>query len=338
MKRVINVLKIVVPLAIVGWLLNDLIRNHPDELAALRSRPLRWDLLVGGIVCIVVALCLTFYRWYLLVRALDIPFRTQDAFRLGFVGYLLNFVSLGGVGGDLFKAVFLASEQPARRTEAVATIVIDRVVGLFGLLLVAATALANLNTEHHPHLARLAQGTVWIGALLGLGMLAMLFVHKVPGSITRWLISWPGIGPIFHRLLTAMECYARRRSVWLVAIGLSVLAHLTLTAAVFLGSRAAFPQGPTFVEHLVMVPLANVAGALPIAPMGLGQFEAAMTFLFDTVPADDRGQGIGILVALTYRLMTIAVVPIGILYYWLNRQWMRDLIVRAGQESPTRAG
>ena len=65
----------------------------------------------------------------------------RDAFRLGFLGYLMNFVSLGSVGGDLFKAVFIAHEQPGKRAEAVATVFIDRVVGLYGLFVVATIAI-----------------------------------------------------------------------------------------------------------------------------------------------------------------------------------------------------
>ena len=52
-------------------------------------------------------------------RALGIPFTLRNAFRLGFMGYLLNFVGPGAVGGDLFKAYFVASDQKSRRAEAV---------------------------------------------------------------------------------------------------------------------------------------------------------------------------------------------------------------------------
>ena len=65
---------------------------------------------------------------------LHLPFRLRDAFRLGFLAFLLNFVSVGAVGGDLFKAFFIARDQPGRRTEAVATVVVDRLVGFYALL------------------------------------------------------------------------------------------------------------------------------------------------------------------------------------------------------------
>ena len=87
------------------------------------------------------AVSLTFVRWYLLVRALGLNFRLLDAFRLGFLGYLFNFVSVGSVGGDLFKAIFIAREQPGRRTEAVATVLVDRVVGVYALVLLTSTVI-----------------------------------------------------------------------------------------------------------------------------------------------------------------------------------------------------
>ena len=67
------------------------------------------------------AVVLTFVRWYLLVTPLGLPFHLRDAIRLGFVGYLFQFASLGAVGGDLFKAAFLAHEQPRRRPEGTTT-------------------------------------------------------------------------------------------------------------------------------------------------------------------------------------------------------------------------
>jgi uncharacterized membrane protein YbhN (UPF0104 family) len=209
-----------------------------------------------------------------------------------------------------------------------ATIVIDRMVGLLGLVIIAAAAVWGLDTEHRATLDVLVRGLGWMAALL-VGLLAVvIWPRYVPHVLVRWLVELPLVGPAIHRLFAAAFCYARRRWVLMAAVGLSVTVHLLIGLAVFLGSRALFPSGPTLREHLVITPIANVAGALPIAPMGLGQFEAAMSYLFDVVPVDKRGQGIGIVVALVYRLMTIAVAPIGILYYWLNRQLVRDLMAQ----------
>src|SRR4029077_20694250 len=75
---------------------------------------------------------LTFVRWYFLVRAQGLPFSLTSALRLGMIGFYLNTFLPGAVGGDLIKAAFIAREQ-SRRTVAVATVIIDRVIGLCGL-------------------------------------------------------------------------------------------------------------------------------------------------------------------------------------------------------------
>ena len=122
------------PLVIIAWLLASV---PPEQYQQFKNRPKNWPLLLAAMVVVFCAVALTFVRWYLLVRAL-LRFRILDAFRLGFLGYLFNFVSVGSVGGDLFKAFFIAREQPGRRAEAVATVMVDRVVGYALVLLTSA--------------------------------------------------------------------------------------------------------------------------------------------------------------------------------------------------------
>ena len=134
----VNLLKFGVSFGILAYLVYDAVSD--DTFAHMMEQPKHWGCFAGAWALSMVATCMTFVRWYYLVRALDLPFRMADAFRLGFIGYLLNFVSLGSVGGDLFKAVFIAREQHGKRAEAVATVVIDRVIGLYVLFFVASVA------------------------------------------------------------------------------------------------------------------------------------------------------------------------------------------------------
>jgi len=70
---------------------------------------------------------------------LGVPFRLIDSLRLSFVGTFFNLVIPGAVGGDLVKAAYLA-RMNLPRTQAIATLLIDRVVGLVGLFYLAAIA------------------------------------------------------------------------------------------------------------------------------------------------------------------------------------------------------
>ena len=80
-----------------------------------------------------VATLITLLRWYILVRAQDLPVTLNDAMRLGLIGCFYNAFLPGSVGGDIIKAAYLARGQ-TRRTVAVATVIMDRVIALWGLI------------------------------------------------------------------------------------------------------------------------------------------------------------------------------------------------------------
>ena len=101
------------------------------------SRPVQWLPLIAAGVLFATAALLTFYRWWILVRALGMEFRLGNAPRLGLVGFFFNTLLPGGVGGDIVKAVGIAREQ-TRRALAVSTVLFDRAVGLWALVWLVA--------------------------------------------------------------------------------------------------------------------------------------------------------------------------------------------------------
>ena len=50
---------------------------------------------------------------------------------LGFIGIVFNLVIPGAVGGDLIKAAYLV-RMHIKKTQAIASMVIDRILGLLG--------------------------------------------------------------------------------------------------------------------------------------------------------------------------------------------------------------
>src|SRR5262249_25803485 len=100
----------------------------------VRGEPIHWQFLLLGAAIYAVCVTLTLLRWYLLVRAQDLPFKVSDAMRLGMIGIYFSAFLPGSVGGDIMRAAFLAKEQKDRRTVAVATVLMDRVIALWGLI------------------------------------------------------------------------------------------------------------------------------------------------------------------------------------------------------------
>src|SRR6185295_16577091 len=125
-----------------------------QQFGELMSGPKNWPLLLSALPICLFAVTMTILRWNLLVRAVGLSFTVRQTLRAGFLGYLANLLPFGLVAGDSLKAVMLIQRNPQRMTEAVASVLVDRVLGLYALLLLAAIASCFLSADQ---LARLAE-------------------------------------------------------------------------------------------------------------------------------------------------------------------------------------
>lgn len=327
-RYLLTLLKFAIPLVILGWLFANIDRQ---QLERLWQQRIDWPVLGVGFSLLMLAVCTSFVRWYMLVRALGIPFTLADAFRLSFVAYLLNFVGVGAVGGDLFKAFFIAREQPGRRPEAVATVVIDRMVGLFALLLLTSAAiLISGVADAAPVIRAICNLTLLCTAVAIVTVILVLIPRFSHGRLVRSLTRIPKVGPIIGRLLIAVGIYRTRLGMLAAVCLMSIGVHVLLALSLYLVATSLFEQHPTLGEHFIIVPLSLVAGALPLTPAGLGTFEMAMSELYKLLPAQAGGDGF--IVALGYRMLTIVIAVIGVVYYWASRREMSELIEKAEEE------
>lgn len=317
-KILLTVIKLAIPAAIIFWLLW---RMEPEEWEQLREQPKNYPLLVSALLVALSGMVLSFVRWWLLVRCQGIGLSVVEALRLSSIGFLLSFASAGSVGGDLFKAIFLAKRSPGKRIEAIASVVVDRGVGLLGLLLMVTIALAFVDPqpsgggEDSREVERIGAAAMYFSTI-GFAVLGVLILGG--RSIDRfvdWAATWPLIGELVGRVAGPLRMFHRYPVAFGVSLVMSVGVHVLLTLAIYMIARALFADPPTLADHLVIVPLANTAAALPIAPAGLGLMEAAMEWLYHVIPATPT-KASGTLVALVYDFVKILLAVAGMVFYW----------------------
>ncbi len=332
-RRLRAVAMLALSLAIIGYLVYRL-RNE-QAFQQFQNQPKQWEQFFFGGVLSTMGLSISIVRWYYLVRALHLPFRVLDAFRLGMLGNLLNFVSLGNVGGDLFKAIFIAREQPGRRAEAVATVFVDRAIGLYGLFVVASCCIVATRLWNSPvaEVKMVTQATLVCTVIGGLGLVAILIPGFTQGALSEMVAGLPKVGPTVEKLILAVRMYSRRLPVLLWSIVASVVVHSLIAAAVYMCAKGLPGPSPTLSEHLVIVPLANVAGAVPIVPMGLGPFEGTVEFLYDVLAEQDIPKGKGFLTAIGYRVVTLIMACLGIVFWIGNRRQVAETMHAMEEES-----
>jgi uncharacterized membrane protein YbhN (UPF0104 family) len=315
-------------LAWVVWSHWHLTTEQGEEvgLSAAWQRPVHVaPLLFASVLCL-TGLALTFFRWWVLVRAQNLPFTLRSAFRLGMIGYYFNSYLPGSVGGDLIKAVCVAREQ-RRRTVAVATVLLDRVIGVAALFCLALLVggwlwcLGRLGPLEKQVCATALTGVVALGG-------AWLCLRLLPATWSDWLGGWllrvPRLGPSLHELWQAAWIYRGKTLVLFLTMAISVFSHAMQVLGYYFAGQALLSTAelPSLADHFVLVPAAVTVQAAVPAPGGVGGGE----FAFGTLYAGSGSTfAAGVLCSLSYRVVAWIWGLVGYLLYWRLRVDMPPL-------------
>jgi glycosyltransferase 2 family protein len=321
LRRIVSCLKWPAAVSLITWLGYQ--NREQFERLLSGEQEIHWEFLAAAFALCMSSIVLTFFRWYLLVVALDFPFQFRDALRLGFLGCLFNYVAPGAVGGDAIKAVVLANEQTSRRAVAVATILLDRILGLLALLMVGAGAALVVPTDIE-HRAKIV-AVLWGGASAGLVGLMIMLSPAARSRPVLALTKLPKVGGIFADLLDAVTLYQSRRGVVILAVLISVVAHFGVISSFYLCALAVAAQQivPDYATHLFLIPLAEIIGVITPVPAGLGALEGAVQESYRLAGATPE---IGFLAAGAYRATSLVIAIAGAGFYVLQKKRIAALL------------
>jgi glycosyltransferase 2 family protein len=309
--------------ALAFGLLGLAIWRNWDEILKVFRRPLDLKLLAVAEAIYLAGIVSTFFRWYLLVRVIDPRFTPRAAVLLGFIGNVFNLVIPGAVGGDLIKAAYLA-RMHVKKTQAIASMVIDRIVGLLGLFTLASIAGA-LVWGTAPTGVRWLIQAAWVATGLGVLFLAAIFAQ----AFTRL---FPGLGRGHSRLhlITAelkemSTTYRRRLDIVGTCFAMSIGNHTLNVLAFYLVGKMLFPAlTTTIAQHFLMAPLTLFTMAVPLPFGALGLSENVSDQLFKLVSHPS-----GFLAMLGFRVVMYGGGLIGAIVYLVKLKEVRGLTASA---------
>jgi uncharacterized membrane protein YbhN (UPF0104 family) len=289
------------------------------------DQPLDLNLLAIAEAIYLAGIVSTFVRWYLLVRVVDPRFTPRAALLLGFIGNVFNLVIPGAVGGDLIKAAYLV-RMHVKKTQAIASMVIDRIIGLLGLFTLASIAGA-LVWGTAPSGVRRLIVAAWIATGLGVLVLAAIFAQ----AFTRL---FPGLGRGHSRLhlITAelkemSTTYRRRLDVVGICFGMSLGNHTLNVLAFYLVGLMLYPTLTTTIpQHFLMAPLTLFTMAVPLPFGALGLSESVADQLFKLVNHPS-----GLLAMMGFRVLTYGGALVGAIVYLAKLKEVRGLTASAHQ-------
>nr|WP_303652807.1 lysylphosphatidylglycerol synthase transmembrane domain-containing protein [Paludisphaera mucosa] len=305
-------------------LLAVVVNQNRAKILEVFSRKLDLRLLLVGIAIFQLSVMLTFVRWYALVRVIEPRFTLRSTFLLGFIGYVFNLVIPGAVGGDLIKAAYLV-RMHIRKTQAVASMVIDRILGLLGLFVLASIAGVAAWGMATPAVQRLILAA-WVATAAGLLLLAAIFGRLFTRLLPASMQPHHGkLGTIFSELNTMASTYRSRLGVVLLALGMSVVGHSINVFAFYLMGRMLFPEMTTTLgQHFLMGPLTLFTMAVPLPFGALGLSEGVADQLLGLV-----GHPSGALAMMAFRILMYSCGLTGALVYLANLKEVRGLTAAA---------
>ncbi len=277
-------LKGVLAAALLVWM----VRSGRLDVAQIAAGARQWPEMLGIAALLAGSLTLAGLRWHVLLvgQQLRLPFRQTMA--LTRIGLLFNTILPGAVSGDLVKGYYIAKEVGRDQVRAVTTIAVDRIVGMFSLMLVVSVGvLFNLRlVQSNPALLALSMIAAGGCVALAVGLAAAIWAGGTFVALSARLSERFPLLRFFKHAADALAAYrAERRCLW-GAVMLSLPAHLLACASIYAALRAvgaADAVPPSLL--LFLVPLGFVPMSLPIAPVGLGVGQAAFYAIFEkTVP------------------------------------------------------
>jgi uncharacterized membrane protein YbhN (UPF0104 family) len=279
-RVMVMALKLAVSVALLAWLFSRV------DMAALwatarRASPV-WMMIAFAIYSLNVLLSI--WRWWLLVGAqdLDVPFRKLSASML--VALFFNNFLPSNIGGDVIR-ISDTAKAAGSKTLATTIVLVDRTMGMMGLVLVAACGASMVaSAQGHVRLP-IWPSWLWAGFLAGTAVGVPMFwspagVGRLLQPLTIVHPEWVGLR--IDNVTTTLERFRSHPSALASCFGGAVLVQMTAVAFHFAIVHALGIQIGAF-DLAVAVPLAGVLQMLPVSVNGFGVREAAFCFYFNRI-------------------------------------------------------
>ncbi len=214
-------------------------------------------------------------RWHAILRVQGLNLGWGRTSGIFFIGAFFNTFMLGATGGDISKAYYVARETKHKQAEAVATVIVDRVIGLLALL-VFCTVFLTINASYLLREADAGlRGAAFAVILLMVGAVASVAM-SLSTKLREWLLKWlpPRFQEVLRRAAEAYQGYIHHPGVVAQTFGLSLGVH---TCTTLISVLLAFGMGLVDVsvgKFFLILPLINFLAAMPVSLMGLGVREA----------------------------------------------------------------
>lgn len=258
-----------------------LIKKGPMKLEQIQLALSQPRLLGLGLILFLIQFILFAFRWKLFVDQVSrIDFKTS--FKLTLIGQFFSFFIPGGVGGDLVKALELAKDQVTSRATALSTVIADRVLGLFTMILLSSLFLTiEYFSSPFDQLPRYLAVSWFLLIVVTIGLLTSPFIVNLlnqffHGKQSKILLQ---LNKLINSFSLTFESFRKPGLMFKNSI-LCLLIQLITIFFMFNVIKSLGLQPPPFFIFFALCCFGILASAIPLTPAGIGVGQAAFSLLF----------------------------------------------------------
>lgn len=241
-------------------------------------------ILAAGLVFFTLHTLALALRWNLLVN-LEIKYPFKSAAKETLIGNFFNFFIPSGVGGDIVKALAISESHKVPKKMSFSLVTIDRVLGLFSLILFSTSFLLVEYFFGMPEeLNRLLHFSI---LMLCAACLGLMFLYHSEKIIPRLRNKFKFF--LFQKLFSFAEqvqaniTKAMQSKFMLKFIGVSFLMQCMSIGFLYVVTTTLTNEPLSIFVFLPLACFAFMASAIPLTPAGIGVGQAAFYFIFSLI-------------------------------------------------------
>jgi len=269
-------IKALISAGLLGWLLYTQIDNM-DEIWSAIGRANLW-LLILAFSLNVAGYLLCSWRWQILLRAQGFVVPLIELIRAYTIGIFFNAFLPGLMSGDFMRAYDISDRVPSY-TRSFLILFVERLTGMFGLLVLAALALPLVGREIIDQ-----TGIHWIlltvAVLLAAAGLGLMMMRRQRGNGRIWRL--PGlrkIGTITDNISETARVFGTRMGAVYGCMGISVVFQANVVLHYYLIARALGIELPVLI-YFGIIPVSLFVMMIPASVNGIGIREQIFVYLF----------------------------------------------------------
>ncbi|MFC1480273.1 YbhN family protein [Candidatus Omnitrophota bacterium] len=308
MKNKISVIiRFVISFGLLGllfWIMRNDIRNIWETISGTSLH-----FIAIAVVLILINAIMLSYRLKVIFLGENLEITLGEAIQLTFMGYFFNNFMPTAVGGDIIKAHY-AAELNQKRIQSYASVLMDRFIGLYSFLVVAAVALIIDRGRFQMTVIR-----PLVFCLLAAGLVGVIIAtnRTVARFMERFFMRLKMLR-LGERLMAAYNIvhdYRNRRDVVAKSFLVSLFAQCLYFGVIYLfflslGTRVSLGN------ILLIMPVVTFISMIPSLG-GLGVREGAMVAFFAPLAGKDTAFAVSLLYL--FALFLISIIG-GVIYLW----------------------